>query len=459
MDNNTIFCRICGKKIVFDPSQPPSLCPRCDSKLNIKPPEPARQSGVQMLEIQSSEYSNATANTDFCGEQNQRLMTGWLPEGYTASAKTEPNKGDTDTPLVCWAYAKKQGKEWFCRRYKKFRIDKLKESTDVCILYDEFLDRNAIEILGTHSVRLIMRVPAPDDDLQEVREILMKRKQDLEKISSDSYTCVVQAEYGALGGKLYEAEINGRKKYLFLDTYILADEYGSYSPMLIRSQNQTNAMLNSIRSMVGNPYGNPYGSNQYQEIPMPKIDTDPNTPFGKHRTDGFTSSTVIWNIVEYGGFLSDTMPDRSEICDFMRFTHSLKISPEMQNMLNNFQQQIMMQNMMAQQQMMNIMQQGAAAHQREMDRHNSIMRGIRADMDNITQQRIASQNQAFDNSARKSHEMIMGVNTYTGADGRRIEADVSIDRVFQHQNDPSIIIGASSTADIPPNFTELEKMK
>ena len=53
----------------------------------------------------------------------------------------------------------------------------------------------------------------------------------------------------------------------------------------------------------------------------------------------------------------------------------------------------------------------------------------------------------------------MGVNTYTRTDGTNIEADVRFDRVFQRENDPTQLIGAPNTADVPFGWTELEKLK
>ena len=96
--------------------------------------------------------------------------------------------------------------------------------------------------------------------------------------------------------------------------------------------------------------------------------------------------------------------------------------------------------------------------QREMDRHNAVMRGIHADMDAIQQQHLANQNAAFDRSVQRSHEMAMGVDTYQRTDGTTVEVDVSVDRVFQHTADPSMIVGATTTADVPFGWTELKKL-
>ena len=52
----------------------------------------------------------------------------------------------------------------------------------------------------------------------------------------------------------------------------------------------------------------------------------------------------------------------------------------------------------------------------------------------------------------------MGVNTYTRTDGTTVEADVRYDRVFQHENDPNLLLGAPNTADVPFNWTELERL-
>ena len=445
MGLGSMICPHCNRQMNFNTDNPLKFCLYCGKEISVQSQQSsAPRNGVEMLEISPREYEGTQSNTEFINDKNEKILNGWLPEGYVTKAEVESNKGDLDCPLAMWARAKKSdGTEWFCRRYKRIKIDKIKEP-DRFLEYEKYLDKQAAVILGTDSLRLIMRVPADDGDLEEICEKLRKHKESLENLPmGGSVRYVVQGEYGALGGKLYEATVNGRKKYLFLHTYMLADEHGVYSPM-----------LNSMRSTGG--FMGAFG--QFQQSSAPVIDTNPNTPFGMHRTDGLTSNTIYWNIVSFGGIISNICPQRSDICDFLRFTHSLSVHPELQAVIQKFQQQMVSQEIMTQQQLANTLHQGALQRQREMDRHNAVMSGIRADMDNIQQQMINSSNAAFDRSVRKNHEMVMGVNTYERTNGTTFEADVRYDRVFQRDNDPSMLMGASNTADVPIGWTELHKL-
>ena len=119
----------------------------------------------------------------------------------------------------------------------------------------------------------------------------------------------------------------------------------------------------------------------------------------------------------------------------------------------------MLRKMQDEQQAANIMGQMVRDQQRSFDRRNAIMQDLNNHRDNLFQQRMAADNAAFDRRSRLQHEAIMGVNTYTRTDGTTVEADVRFDRVFQRDHDPTQLIGAPNTADVPFGWTELEKLK
>lgn len=472
----SMICPHCNRKMDFNAAEPPKFCLYCGKKLETQTaPEQTKakgetaqdtytKDGVEFMEIAPKEYEGAEGNNVFKDSKNVNILNGWLPDGYVTKAEVEANKDDMDCPLAMWARAKKaDGTEMFCRRYKRIKIDKQKEPGKF-LGYEQYLDKQAAAMLETDNIRLIMRVPADDGELEEMRQKLIKHKHDMEKLPMGVTRFVVQGEYGAIGGKLYEADVNGRKRYLFLHSYMLADEHGMYSEVINSMRRSTGGGFMGMGSMGGfggmgglGGVGGLFG--QQAQPAEPVIDTDPNTPFGMHRTDGLISNTIYWNIVSFGGLLSDTRPQRSDITDYLRFSHSLSVHPDLQAMIQQFQQQMVSQKMMSQQMLANSMQQAARQRQQEMDRHNAYMSGIRRDMDNIQQQMINSSNEHFDRSVRQSHEMVMGVNTYERTDGTNFEADVRYDRVFQRDNDPSLLVGTSSdSVEAPIGWTELHRL-
>ncbi len=477
MDTRSLFCIYCGKKIMYDAAKPPRFCLYCGEEIVIPKknrPEavndnmPAQQTASEqdtvrnydensLIELTQSETAAQQSNTDFFSSEKEKIFTGWLPESFTGYAKYEPSFQTPDFPLLLWAFAKNgSGSEYFCRKEKIRSINKLDPNAENPFrLFDAYLDENAAALLGTKALRLVKRVPAFQESQQKLYDILMKRKQQIESRSQGNFIqYVVQGEYGAEGGKLYEAEIGGRKKYLLLYTVMIADEYGAFSPSLLQSQARTNQMLQSMRTMGRLPF-----FQMPQQQGMPVIDTDPNTQFGCHRTDGFTTNMITWLIPAFAGFLSDSLPDKEAVCDFYKFLNSLKVAPETEQQINRLREQIMVRQMADQQQAANIMQQMVRDQQRSFDRRSEIMRDLNEHRDNLFQQRIAADNAAFDRRSRLQHESIMGVNTYTRTDGTNIEADVRFDRVFQRENDPTQLIGAPNTADVPFGWTELEKLK
>ena len=265
--------------------------------------------------------------------------------------------------------------------------------------------------------------------------------------------------YGAIGGKLYEAEVGGRKKYLFLRVQMSAEEVGSYSPSLLQSQQRTASMLHSMQSMIGSPFMGMNPFQPQQPAAIPGIDTDPTTPFGRHRTDGLTSNEIRWSIYCFGGFLSDTLPTKDDICTFYKFLNGLRIAPSFKQQLDQIQNQLINQQIQTQQQTSRIMGQMVRDQQASFERQNQIMKSTSDFQDQMFRQRMAADNDAFDRRTRQQHEMIMGVNTFAGADGTTVEADVRYDRVFQNDGNPTQLIGAGFTADVPFGWTELDKLK
>ena len=458
MAQNTIFCTACGRMITFDPSYQPKFCPGCGNQLMAAAPaEPAptpaapAPSADDAIRFVQGETTPPASNAAFSTEKQERVFTGWLPEGFTGPAKLEPNPGDADVPAILWAYANAQdGRAYFLRREKRYTIDKLKQGGENPFrTLEAYLDENAAQILGTNAIRLLKRVLPFEQVEQQMLADRQGRKQQIEAMGQgDFLRYVVQGQYTGIGGRLYEAEVGGKKQYLLLRVTMFADEYGSYSPQLIQSQQRTNAMLQSMGIF-----------NTPQPAAMPSIDTDPRTPIGQHRTDGLTMNQIRWCIFQFGGFFSETLPDKAAVCEFYKFINSLQIAPELQQRLDAFSQQMLFQQMQIQQQTTNIMGQMVRDQQASFERRSQIMKETADFQDQMFQQRLASDNAAFDQSARRSHEMIAGVNTFMGADGIPVEADVRYDRVFQKDGDPTQLLGAGITADVPFGWTELDKLK
>ncbi len=479
MGAQNLFCIYCGKQFRYDEAKPPKFCLYCGREVILperENPEPApaerpeqtvhtAQTDAELpdgalIEFEHGETAAPQSNAELYSTAGERIFIGWLPEGFSGSAKAEPSYQTPDYPVLLWAYAKNEsGASYFCRKERIYCINKMAPGTDNPFrLFDDYLDENAAAVLGTDRLRLLKRIPAFPETERQIREILMKRRTQLESQSQGNLIqYVVQGEYGAEGGKLYEAELGGRKRYLLLHTGMIADEYGTYSPMLLQSQARTNQMLQNLRGMGRMPFfGMPNMAVQQGMLP---IDTDPNVPFGSHRTDGLNTGTIVWLIPFLAGFQSDSLPSRAQIVDFYRFVNSLKLAPETEKQIAQLREQLMLRKMQDEQQAANIMSQMVQDQQRSFDRRSAIMRDLSDHRDAMFQQRLAADNAAFDRRSRLQHEAIMGVNTYTRTDGTEVEADVRFDRVFQRENDPTQLIGAPVTADVPFGWTELEKMK
>ncbi len=404
------------------------------------------------IRFEKNETVISERNAELRDSTGRRVFTGWLPQGFKGSAKHEPAGNDPDTPLILWSFAKNgAGQEMFCRGRKNYRINKLDPASQGAFKgFDDYLDENAAAILGTNRIRVIKRVPALKETTAEMQRYLAERRAGIEAMSrGQGMQYVVQGQYGANAGKLYEADTARGKRYLLLNVSMLADEYCSYSPLLLSSQQRSAQMM----SRMGMGFGIP------MQQAAPFIDTDPNTPFGCHAARGVTSAEIVWNIYSLGCFMSDLLPTRNELRDFYRFINSLHLDSSFAQMMEQLSQQIAYNIMLDQQQAQQIMGQMISDQQRSHDRQRDIMNSLNEHRDRVSQEMYAARNADFDHRSRLQHESMMGVNSYDRTDGRRVEADVSVDRVFQHINDPDRLASAGMTADVPFDWTELEKLK
>ena len=482
------YCPFCAKSINTEPhntSDDPAA--QRDQTKPIKmvlPPRPGKKTSPDTAQSKPEENRTAAQSTaqqktvpaadtnksvKFINEKNEYCCDGWIPDGYKPLAKLEPN-GNPDVPVVVWAFAKNNnGKEMFTRIRKLYSFPKSKITEQNRFReFDEYLDHNAAEILKTNNLRLVRRFPISSAEEEELRNLLIKKREDYYKIYNSSFLkCVIQGLYAAKGGKLYEGDVNGVKKYALLYTTIIASEYGTYSPMNNRMQAQNDQLLNSIMGMVGGRSGGLFGGisspNQYNQPQMNnnpvQFDTDPRTPIGRHRTDGLSSAVMSWQIFYFSGFVSPTMPTDREISDFFRFRDSVRICQPLSRSIEQLQTAIVNQNIMTQQAITNSIQQATRSQQASFERSQAAIKSLGEFRDQLMQQRIADDNARFDRSVRRNHEAIMGVNTYTRTDGTNVEVSVAADRAFQRENNPNLVIDAPSGADVPFGWTELEKLQ
>lgn len=463
----TLFCAFCGKQFQYAPAHPPQYCVFCGNPVMLPGQESLlsalkRQQPEQPAESLQFAYGETTPpepNAALCSADRQAVFHGWLPDGFSGAAKTEMNLQCLDYPVLFSAMANNSAKRqtMFCRKERSYSINKLMpQGGNPFRLFDDYLDEHAAALLGTGNLRVIDRINGFDEVQKQIYDLLLKRKQQIEAQSSGQLMqFVVQGEYGADGGKLYEAEVGGKRKYLLLYTTMIADEFGSYSPQLIQSQARTNALLQNFQMRRFGGFGFPQ---QNMPAQMTMIDTDPAVPFGQHRSDGLSSNTITWVIFGFSGFFSEARPTRGEVRDFLMFMNSLHLTPETQQHLSQIKERLMMQHMADEQQAQQIMGHMLQDQQRSFDRRSEIMRDLNEHRENLFQQQVAADNAAFDRRSRLQHEAIMGVNTYARTDGTNVEADVRYDRVFQHENNTDLLLGAPNTADVPFGFTELERL-
>lgn len=404
-------------------------------------------------------------NTVFYDKEKAPVCNGWLPAGYTpAASNVEIDMDNTSMPLIIWlAAANGKGQKLFSRVFRKYRFDKSKMMADNRFMeYDEYLDTNAVSILNTNNIRLVRRYWLNDDEMEELRDELRTVRDSFDKASIKGETeYIVQGVYGASGAKLYEADINGQKCYLLLTVRMLASEYGIINKILHNTINSYQNMINSMNSLNRYSGGFFSGYQPYQQQSVQQPASYDNTPFGQHRTDGFTSSNIIWDIHHFAGFVSPSEPDDNEVRDFLSFAKSTEYHPQLLQAVEQTQQMMIINKMQANQMIMNGFQQQMRMQQQSFDRSFNAMKSVLDMSFDMTAQRVAADNAAFDRQVRMNHEAIMGVNTYQRTDGSTVEVSVSADRVFQSTNDPSTVVGVSGSGPdvVPFGWTELTKLK
>ncbi len=309
MADTELTCPGCGKPIPIEEDMPKALfCPYCGSRLEETKKIPTILDDNTDITFTSEETTPPENNTQFCSPEGELIYTGWLPTSYTPSAKYERNN---DT-LELWAYAQKDNTSWFYRNIKKYSINKFTTTENPFRSFDTYLDEKASEILETADIHLIKRVLPLKESIQRIRDGLINIRKQLDSLNQTSHIrYVMQAQYGADGAKIYEADSNGKKKYLLLKVAMTANEYGTYTPN--QSQYSTDKKFNS-------PVSSPF-----QKINLtPDIDTDPNTPIGMHNTNGLSTNTLSWELYGYCGLLSNSPFTKDEIKEFFMSINSLK---------------------------------------------------------------------------------------------------------------------------------------
>lgn len=407
-------------------------------------------------------------NTVFYDKDNLPVCNGWLPGGYKPGvSKVEIDRNNLHNMPPIWLLAaNNEGKRLFNRIFRKYRFDKSKMTAEDRFMdYDEYLDTNAAAILKTRNIRLVRRYCLTDDEMEELLAELRKIRDSLDLHRENrNIQHIVQQVYGGRGAKLYEADINGEKRYLVLTVKMLASEYGEINELLRRSRESYQQMLRSMQSWQRSdsyqPY-QPYQQNQQYQAQPVSYDKDPNTPFGQHKTDGFDSSHIIWDIHNFSGLESPTEPDEDEVRDFLSFTKSAEYHPKLIQMFEQTQQQILMNQMQTNQMIINGFQRTMQVQQQCFDKSFNSMKSVSDMSFDMTAQRVAADNAAFDKQVQMNHEAVMGVNTYQRTDGTNIEVSTMADRVFQNTNDPSTVIGVEGggPVNVPFGWTELEKLK
>ncbi len=406
------------------------------------------------------------ANTTFYDKSNAPVCKGWLPEGYQpAIAEVESDRSNTDFPMIIWLSASNgENKRMFNRIFRKYSFDKLKQPSENGFMeYDEYLDTNALSILKAEQLRLVRRYCLTDEELENLRAELIEIRESFAKHSIPGHIeKVVQSLYGASGAKLYEADTNGEKRYLLLTVRMLASESGTVNLDVQKARQSYQELLQQIQShnYPGSGFGG-YASPQPSVQQPASYDTDPRTPFGQHRTDGFISSSIIWDIHHFSGFESPVEPTENEVRDFLSFALSAELHPQLVQALTQYRQQLMSNMMQENQMLANSFQQTMRMRQQSFDRSFAAMKSVSDMSFNMTRQRVAANNAAFDRQTRMQHEAIMGVNTYQRTDGSTVEVSVGADRVFQATNDPTTVVGieGAGPTNVPFGWTELTKLK
>lgn len=327
MPNKQMICPYCTKTIIFPEEETPRYCPHCGKHLEDN-----------VITFANGEISAPPSNVNICTDQGEHVLTGWLPDGFTALASVEQCPDDPDSPLTIYAKAiNKQGKEFLWRSHKGYYIDRLHDKENPFQSFDEYLDDTARTILQSNTIQLLKRVQPYEEARANLQKILNQKKQSLESLSDGTYNVyVVQGQYAEDGGKLYESNEDGQSKYLLLQITMLATEYGSYSPILAHGSQNIANIIHAFQSMISN---SSYHT-QRQEPSKPTIDTNPNTPIGMHSTQGLSKATLEWHLFGFSSFISNTLPTLEEIIEFYRFINSLKITQSVQQSIYEIQENL-----------------------------------------------------------------------------------------------------------------------
>ena len=455
MTKYNIVCSKCRKKIILeaDESDNPGFCPFCAGTVFYRLPDNNNSSS----DVDNTVMKNVT----FMTSDGQPCGLGRIPGNYSPSGRIEPYMENADSPLLVWAAAvSPSGSRMFCRTNKCFFFPKSSINEENRFLeLQEYLESNAVHLLGTKNIRLVKNFMLPEKDQQILHQDIEK---DIKTVESqnrgDMNQIVIQSVYGGGGAKLYCAQTNGKTKYLLLNAVIHGIEYGRYSPMQKQLLQRSIASQQRLQMMGFAPPPNPY-QDQINNAFLP-IDTDPQTSFGMHRTDGLENAFLAWRVKSFAGFITEKEPTEKEISNFFEFVSSVKPHRNITEKIEQIQKKFLAQRMEEENIAFNAVQQMVKDNQRSWDRQRETIQSLKDTTDQISAQMRESAAADFDHRSRLEHESIMGVNTFGTKDGSTVEHSIKYDRVFQSDRDPDITVGVSDYyGDVPIDWTELEKLK
>ncbi len=457
-----IKCSDCGKRIRLETEENEKLryCPFCAAAIRNEAEDKAQaEKDAAAAAGHREPQERIMRNVTFFTKDRQPCCMGRIPSDYSPFGRLESYIENSDSPIVVWAAAKNNnGREMFCRIQKNFYYEKNGMGCSEPFLpFDEYLDSNAVNLLETDNIRLVKSFSLPKKDVQEMREILSRESQQLKARSQgDLFQIVIQGIYGGGGAKLYCAEKNGKKTYLVLNAVIIGYEFGNYSPMS-RQLIERKMMSNQRVQMMGFNVNVPLTPAEMNAL-LP-IDTNPEIPFSQHRLDGLDNACVNWRIHSFAGFLSPEMPGNQDVQEFFEFINSLRVHKQIVEKVSQFQQQYLSKQIETQNTIYNISKQMLHDSQQSWERQKQTMQSLNDHRNKISAELQQSANEDFDNRSRREHESIMGVNTFEKKDGTRVEYSTSYDRVFQSDKDPDVTVGVNGFMDVPPDWTELDKLK
>lgn len=449
-------CSKCNKKIILeaDESENPGFCPFCAGAIIYNNP----QSSVKF----TAPAENAVMkNVTFSTSDGQPCCLGRIPGNYTPSGRIEPYTENPDSPLLVWAAAADpSGRKIFCRPMKCFFFPKAAINEENRFLdLQEYLESNAVSLLGTDNIRLVKNFQLSEINQQKLRADIDEDIKNVESQNNGNMNqTVIQSVYGGGGAKLYCAQTDGKTKYLLLNAFIHGIEYGSYSPMSRQLLQRSIASQQKLQMMGFTPPPNPY-QNQINNAFLP-IDTNPQTSFAMHRTDGLDNAYISWKISSFAGFITDREPSEKEISDFFEFISSIKLHRNVTDKIEQIQKRFLAHKMEEQNIAYNAVQQMARDNQRSWERQRDTIQSLNETRDRISSEMHESANADFDHRSRLQHESMMGVNTYGTTNGSTVEHSVNYDRVFQSDREQDITIGVSGYfGEAPIDWTELNKLK